>query len=192
MVCVNDDELWQGFNANGEPSHAVTKLQCREGALHGSAHVWVWRQGSKGAELLLQRRSEHTRTWKGYLDISAAGHIDAGESPIGAAVRETHEELHIDIQSKDLVMLFAYRLAPLKTDSGIIENEFQWVYAYESTDVTVIQPDSDEVTGLVWATIPQITDYLSSKTEPKIVPHSKLYMDMLFENIQKMAAGKFR
>lgn len=51
-------------------------------------------------EILLQRR-KGTKLWPGYLALPA-GHIDEGENPYEAAIREAKEELGITIKEEDL------------------------------------------------------------------------------------------
>ncbi len=55
----------------------------------------------RGDEVLLQLR-RHT----GYMDehwaMAAAGHVEAGESVVEAAMREAHEELGVRVQPADL------------------------------------------------------------------------------------------
>ncbi len=53
-------------------------------------------------QVLFQKRTATKRTWPNHFDISAAGHIDLGEDPITAAIRETKEEIGIDVASNDL------------------------------------------------------------------------------------------
>ncbi len=97
-------ELWQTYDERGEPLAGVslTKQQARQGALHAAAHVWIWRGQGAGIEILLQRRARDKQTWPGHLDISAAGHIRFGETPLLAAIRETAEELALAVKPEDL------------------------------------------------------------------------------------------
>lgn len=69
----------------------------RDGSVHGTAHVWVVRRGpSDSWEVLLQKRSEHKDSYPGCYDISAAGHVAAGEEYLPTAIRELNEELGIE------------------------------------------------------------------------------------------------
>lgn len=43
-------------------------------------------------EILLQQRSQEKLTHPGKWDLAAAGHVDAGEDALSAAMRETTEE----------------------------------------------------------------------------------------------------
>jgi 8-oxo-dGTP pyrophosphatase MutT (NUDIX family) len=54
--------------------------------------------------LLLQRRATTKDTWPGYLDVTAAGHLAAGEETLDG-LREVEEELGLRIESERLVPL---------------------------------------------------------------------------------------
>lgn len=90
----------------------------------GASHVWLWRLRNGKKELLLQQRSRNKATWPGYFDISAAGHIDGGESPLQSAKREAQEELGLDIATDNLQYIFSLRTPAAK-------NEIDHVYLYE-------------------------------------------------------------
>ena len=64
--------------------------------------------------LILQRRSQLKAAFPGLLDLSAAGHLAAGESPIDG-VRELEEELGVVADPNDLMLLGERRLVD---DSG--------------------------------------------------------------------------
>jgi 8-oxo-dGTP pyrophosphatase MutT (NUDIX family) len=104
-------ELWQEYNEHGEPvaGSGLTKAQCALGALHGAAHVWIWRRRNGEIEILLQRRAPGKPTWGGLLDISAAGHIDLGETPLTAALRETEEEIGLKLRPQQLHFIGVHR-----------------------------------------------------------------------------------
>lgn len=60
---------------------------------------------NKGGELALQMRAENDKSFPGYWDFSAGGHIDADENSQVAAERETFEELGLTGKIE-----FVYRL----------------------------------------------------------------------------------
>ncbi|MBI2635632.1 MAG: NUDIX domain-containing protein [Parcubacteria group bacterium] len=57
----------------------------------------------KGKEILLGRR-RGSGYYDGWYSVPA-GHVEAGELPIGGLVREMKEELGIDINPKDLILV---------------------------------------------------------------------------------------
>ncbi|MCY1042105.1 NUDIX domain-containing protein [Corallococcus sp. bb12-1] len=63
----------------------------REKLPHRIVHVMLERDGT----VFLQRRSQHVTYLPGHLCTSAGGHVDAGEAPLDAALRELEEELGV-------------------------------------------------------------------------------------------------
>ena len=74
-----------------------------KGLWHQTADVWIY--NSRG-EILLQKRSDSKESYPGLLDVSAAGHVSAGETPIQTALRELKEELGINAAAEDLKEIF--------------------------------------------------------------------------------------
>ena len=66
--------------------------------------VVAWIVNSKG-EVLLQQRSATKRLRPGMWDVSASGHIPAGESDADAIRREMREELGVEVTADDLVQV---------------------------------------------------------------------------------------
>jgi isopentenyl-diphosphate delta-isomerase len=185
---MKDEETWQGYNEQGEPVGEVTKQAARmSGALHGAAQVWIWKDTDQGLALLLQRRAADKATWPDYLDISAAGHVDYGETVLQAALRETEEEVGLTLTATDLKLLFVYRQNYTDAHSGYIENEFQWVFAYQAIDELDLTFNDHEVSAVEWLGVEEFkrltTNDLSGKT---IVPHDDVYFAMLLTEIGRL------
>jgi 8-oxo-dGTP pyrophosphatase MutT (NUDIX family) len=177
---MHDDELWQIFASNGEPIKGEGRAKEEFSAgelLCGVAHVWIWRRTKDQIEVLLQRRAEDKKTWPGYRDISAAGHINLGESPVIAALRESEEEIGLRVEPQNLRLVFLNRKDPP------VYNELQWVYIYE------LQGDQDftltdgEVSDLEWYSLEKIKKSALDTDELHIVPHSPAYFAQLFQSI---------
>jgi isopentenyldiphosphate isomerase len=80
----------------------------RQGWWHESFHCLVVRT-TPPARVVLQRRRLGARGFPGLLDLSATGHLAAGEAPLDG-VRELREELGIDVDPAALVPLGRRRL----------------------------------------------------------------------------------
>lgn len=63
----------------------------------------------KDNQILMQQRSFTKDTNPGQWDISAAGHVSAGQAPLEAAVREINEEVGIRVEDKDLNYILTYK-----------------------------------------------------------------------------------
>lgn len=100
----------------------------RDGDWHRVVHVWV--VNSK-KEILFQLRAKEMEAYPDMWDISTAGHIEAGEDSITAAIRETKEEIGIDI-SKDEVRLIGHvdQQREVLNNGNYLNNEFVDVYLY--------------------------------------------------------------
>ena len=67
-----------------------------------------------GSEVLLQLRGPETTYMAGHWATAAAGHVEAGESVLEAAVREAREELGVEVDPAALTPLCAMH----RTDPG--------------------------------------------------------------------------
>lgn len=76
----------------------------RDGHWHQVFHCLLVRNGRPG-RVVLQRRHAEAAAFPGLLDISAAGHIAAGEGLVDGGVREIREELGFDADPAQLVAL---------------------------------------------------------------------------------------
>jgi len=182
------NDTYQLYDEQGRPKEDryVTKDDIfKKGELHGASHVWIWRIQNDAIEVLLQKRSPEKRTWPNRYDISAAGHINAGEEPLVAALRETKEEIGTDVKPEELTNI-GVRRAHMVTSKGLIENEFQWLYLLrmEGDPSFVIQ--DDEVASLLWKTIDQIRADLRDAPDT-YVPHATLYYDTVLHAIESAA-----
>lgn len=59
------------------------------------------RNSKEGEEILLQKR-KNTGYMDGYYDLSASGHVEKDESMTAALIRESKEELGIDIREENI------------------------------------------------------------------------------------------
>lgn len=106
------------------------------GLMHRAVHVLLY--NSRGL-LFVQKRSELKDINPGLWDTSAAGHVDAGEVPLDAAVRELREELGVTVATSALEPLG--RLGP-DPDTG---NEFIQIYrAVSDVELTLEVGEIDD------------------------------------------------
>ena len=77
-------------------------------------------------EVLLQRRAQ-TGYMDGHWVAGAAGHIEPGETAVGAAVREAGEELGVTVRADDLTLLTVMH----RTDGtdNPIEQRVDWFWS---------------------------------------------------------------
>lgn len=60
-------------------------------------------------QILMQQRSFAKDTNPGQWDISAAGHVSAGQTPLEASIREINEEVGIHVEDKNLRYILTHK-----------------------------------------------------------------------------------
>jgi isopentenyl-diphosphate delta-isomerase type 1 len=100
------------------------KLAHNEGKYHRIAHVWLINDMK---EVLIQKRSFLNKTHQNCWDISAKGHIRAGESVEDGALRELKEEIGVDAILKDLIYL-----TKIRKETNPQNKEFAYIYIIKS------------------------------------------------------------
>lgn len=116
------------------------------GQWHRTFHLWIVNSETKA--LLLQLRAPSAKNFPNLLDVTAAGHLHAGEE-ISAGIREGVEELGVAIEADRLISL-GYRVEVADQENGQKNREYQAVHLL--TDSRLLQnykPDPNEVYGLV-------------------------------------------
>ncbi len=107
-------------DTGGRTGEVVWKSEAhRRGLWHRCFHCWICAPATDegGPFLLAQRRAAEKDTWPGYLDVTAAGHLAAGEEPLDG-VREVEEELGLRVDPGRIVPLGARR-AELEIPGGL-------------------------------------------------------------------------
>ena len=117
----------------------------KRGYYHNTAHVWFYTK--EGCILLAQRAASKT-IYPLLWDVSVAGHVDAGEDIIHAAIRETQEEIGLLVTDSDLEKIGVHPCFQTY-DNGIIDNEFHHTYCAElSVELDHLIPQKSEVEAL--------------------------------------------
>jgi len=138
----------------------------RDGDWHRAAHIWIV---APDGRILLQRRSLRKENNPGLWDVSAAGHVSAGESAVDAAVRETFEELGLRITANDLQFVTTLRESCVLNDNTYYDNEFHDLFLVRrDLDITSLKLDPEEVAEVKW-----VDDLLP---DDSFVPHAAEYV----------------
>lgn len=178
---IDHQEAWQIYSSNGEVAvgGSITPTESRKThqAIVGAVHIWMWRIRQGEVEVLLQRRAINKPTWPDRLDISAAGHIDAGETALQAVVREGKEEIGIVFDTEKLEYIFGYRN---------FENGIKWVYLYEETTPQTYTFNDGEVQSLDWVELQQFEAMIEDPEAHNLVPHIPEYFSLLVQALRHM------
>jgi isopentenyldiphosphate isomerase len=142
------DELLDILDESGRPTGEVlAKSEAhRRGLWHRCFHCWICGSDAAGPYLLLQRRAATKDTWPGYLDITAAGHLSAGENTLDG-LREIEEELGLKVTPERLVPLGTIKIEqPLPTGC---DREFHEVFLLQdSTPPENLRLQKEEVDSI--------------------------------------------
>ena len=157
---MHHDELWQVFAKNGEPikgegwNSALGNPEVSgSDKIVGVAIVFLYRFSKAGElEFLWQKRSERVDRYPGDYDISAGGHINLGETLVEAAIRETKEEIGVEVEADDLQFVIE---APFN------RNRFAWVYAADFTKRNdEFKFDDGEVSEVRWVPYSNMREFV--------------------------------
>ncbi len=96
MLTAYDDE----YNPIGDYPRSYVH---RHGMWHKVVHCWLIGVRDDEIRLFLQRRSYEKKSHPGKYDISAGGHVTAGEKPAEAMARELREETGIIMRPESLI-----------------------------------------------------------------------------------------
>jgi len=161
-------ELFDLVDEEGKPTGVVQErgVVHREGSRHATAHMWIIRRKAglsepsgtlSDYEVLLQKRSACKDAYPGCYDISSAGHIAAGDTPIETAVREMKEELGLSVQPEDLTEIGIHRGQFEHVFHGKLfrDREYSHVYVCEKpfSDADLKLQES-EVESVLWMDVP--------------------------------------
>lgn len=180
---IHHQEAWQVFSAQGGPleGQSISPTESRQTSevIVGAVHVWVWRRSESGdLELLLQKRAKNKPTWPGSLDISVAGHIDAGETQLEAIIREGDEEIGASFETDRIDYIFGYRN---------FENGLKWVYLYHEREEREYVFNDGEVESLLWVSLSAFKNMVADPSEHNLVPHPPEYFSLLLKSLNHLA-----
>jgi isopentenyldiphosphate isomerase len=168
------DELLDIFDSSGHPLHrAKPRFETHHcGLWHRTAHIWI--VNGMGM-LLFQKRSLSKESFPGLWDVSAAGHVSAGEPLVAAARREVLQELGIRVAHAELEFLFTTQTSSVQREGTFVDNEFNYVYAVKR-DVSIgeLTLQESEVADAQYVPCGELRR-LAEAGDPAFAPHPEEY-----------------
>lgn len=136
MMKDNNEERFPVVDEEGRVIGVATRGECHNGSrlLHPVVHLHVF--NSRG-EVYLQKRPAWKDIQPDKWDTSVGGHIDYGETPEQALVREVREELGITAFTPERVGLYVFES----------RRERELVYIHRTTYDGPITPSAEELDG---------------------------------------------
>ena len=181
-------ELFDILNEDGTKTGLVRErgVAHLEGSLHPTSHVWIVREnGRSGWDLLLQKRSACKDSNPGCWDISSAGHVEAGNDYLPAALRELSEELGVQARAEELhfVGMRRARFEDVFYGRPFRDNELSAIYIYrEPVDEKALTLQASEVEEVQWMDFKECWRQVEEGTLPNCMYLDELKMvgDCLF------------
>ena len=156
MLDYFDDKMNYIGTANRNEVH-------QKGYWHQTFHCWIIRKTENEKYVLFQRRGPEKKSFPNTLDITAAGHLAAGEAKEDG-LRELNEELGIDAKYSDLAYL-GIRMSSARVGDKL-NQEFAHVYLLEmNKPLSEYKLQHDEVSGLVQMRIKEGLELFSGERE---------------------------
>lgn len=121
----------------------------QQGLRHGVIHLWVFETQKGIPGLWLQRRALDRPLYPGRYDLATTGHIDAGETPRQAVVREAREECGLHLDNAELTMLERVFHQTYGRPDGGLDDELVYIFVCSKKEQTSFVPGS-EVMEMRW------------------------------------------
>jgi isopentenyldiphosphate isomerase len=161
-------ELWDVYDENREKTGRTHErgIPMKEGDYHMVIHVWIV---NDSGEILIQKRQPWKEGWPNMWDGSAAGSAVVGDSSVDAAMRETKEELGIDLDISKGEKLFSVKFSSGFDDIWLVR---------QNVDIGDLKLQYEEVADAKWASETEIKQMVF---KGDFIAYD--YLDKLFEMI---------
>ena len=162
-------ELFDLLDEDGRPNGIVQErgVVHWEGSLHGTVHIWITRETERGTEVLLQKRSANKDSNPGCLDISSAGHMQAGAGVMESALRELQEELGIEAAPEDLEFICTHKAGYEKEFYGRMfrDRELMHVFLYNRpVEIEKLHLQEEEVESVHWVPLEELKNMVYERS----------------------------
>ena len=116
------NEYFDVLDEKGEFTNLVeTREKChKEGLWHKAVVVFIISTDNK--KVLLQQRSASKKLWPNLWDITAGGHVLTGEFGYQTVIRETKEEIGININENELQFIGGTIAIACGRERGILQH----------------------------------------------------------------------
>lgn len=143
------NEFFDVLNENGEYINKVANRdEChKKGLWHKAVVLFIISNDNQ--KVLLQLRSATKKLWPNLWDITAGGHVLSKELGYQAVIRETKEEIGINIKKEDLLFIGSTR--SVNIEGEIINKHFNEFYVvHKDINIENITLEKEEVENIKW------------------------------------------
>ena len=156
-------EMLDVLNERGEfTGEVATREEChKKGLWHRAVYAFII---DSDGNVLLQKRSKEKKLWPDLWDVTTGGHVNSGEFGRQALIRETKEELGIDIEDNEIKYLLGSSSVNEKGD--IINKHFNECYIItKNIDISKIKLQKEEVSEIKYFSKEEILKRIANNYE---------------------------
>jgi len=165
------DEKWDIYDMDRIKMCVINRGdEFKSGQYHLVIHVCII--NSKG-EMLIQRRTSSKRNWSNMWDFSVAGAAIAGENARTAAMRETKEELGINLDLNNVRPSLTVHF-----DMGKESGFDDYFIIYKDIDIETLNYSEREVASIKWASSQKIIEMIK---KGEFIDYYESFVTLLFE-----------
>ncbi|MCH5156711.1 MAG: NUDIX domain-containing protein [Clostridiales bacterium] len=159
-------ELWDLYDVNRRPLGKTMARGDKQPAdtFRLVVHACIFNSDGK---LLCQRRSPHHNGWSGMWDVSVGGHAISGETSLDAVLRETREELGLEL-SNNIIPALTINF------KGGFDDFYCTSMDVKLSDCTI---QESEVSEIAFLSLDEINAMIDSGV---FIPRNKGFMEYLF------------
>ena len=142
------DEMVDVLTETGKFTDNVEMKQLchKKGLWHKAVAVFII---NSKKQVLLQKRSKNKKMWPDMWDISAGGHVLAGEFGFQAIIREIKEELGLSVKKEEIIFIGCSTSINKKGD--ILNKHFNEYYVVtKDIDEKKLKLQKEEVSEVKW------------------------------------------
>ncbi len=181
---MHTDERWQLYDGDGQPLEGQGlpgESAHDENVSFGLALVWLWRLQGDVLEVCLQKRALTKKRWPGMYSTSAGGHINIGETPQQAALRECKEEIGVTLDPAKLSYAGTFRVA---TEPQNLRS----VFSYQIEGDIDFRFDDGEVDAVEWMSYDECMTRANDPNSQLVMRHYGMdYMKLMMDHILREA-----
>lgn len=157
------EEKFDVLNERGEfTGQVATREECHnKGLWHRAVYGFII---DNRGNVLLQKRSSDKKLWPNIWDVTVGGHVDSGEFGREALIRETKEELGIEITETDIRYLVGS--TSINEKGNIINKHYNECYLItKNIDVSKIKLQKEEVAQIKYFSKEEILNRINNNYE---------------------------
>ncbi|MFF2754940.1 GNAT family N-acetyltransferase [Psychrobacillus sp. NPDC058041] len=145
-------ETWDIYNEKREKTGRthIRGEDMQEGDFHQVVHIWIV---NENGEFLIQQRQSWKKGWANMWDCAAAGAVLSSETSEMAAIRETKEEIGLDLQMEQAEILFTIKFSRGFDDHWLVK---------QNVHINDLSLQYEEVADAKWATMEEIKALVES------------------------------